>query len=68
MVGSALFAKAPAVDEKLYLRQVGINGDPGHILNAVNVALAADMNKRFIRKPCLICVEAVLLVLTVKGH
>ena len=62
MIGGGLLAQGYAVGEKLHFGQVGIDGDLGHILHPVDIALAAQMHEGIIAQPGLIGIEGVLLV------
>ena len=67
MVRRRLLSKAHAVGKELDLREIGVDGDLCHILHAVDIALAAQMDKGIIRKPGLVGIEGVLLILAVDG-
>ena len=68
MVLGSLLADALAVNEKLNLGLIGINGNLCNVLCAVDISLAAEVNERIVGKPCLVSVESVLLVLSVHRH
>ena len=61
-------AHAPAVDKQLHGRLVGIDLHQRLFADAVHIALSADVDEGILRKPGLVCVERILLILAVDGH
>ena len=68
VIRSSLLAQGLAVAEEFHLGQVGVHGDLGHVLHAIHIALAADVNEGIVAQPGLVGIEGVLLVLAVDGH
>ena len=49
VVGGCLLADGLAVNEELYLGKVRVNGNLGHVLESVDISLAAKVNERIVR-------------------
>ena len=67
MILCRFLLKAHLVYKKLNLGQIGVNGELYCVALSFSVTLAADVDKGFVGKPCLIGVKGIFFIFSVKG-